>query len=157
MSTNIVRIADWGLTEEQIELIKTAFARHATNDELALFVQTCNRLRLDPFARQIFLVKRWDSSLKRDVATTQVSIDGFRLIAERTGEYRGQTAPQWCGPDGKWVDVWLDPKQPPAAARVGVHRESFREPLVRTALWSAYAQYKQDGGLTSMWGQHGVN
>jgi phage recombination protein Bet len=145
------------LTDEQIELIKTAIARGATDAELQMFVQTCKRMRLDPFARQIFLVKRWDSALKRDVATTQVSIDGFRLIAERTHQYRGQTEPQWCGRDGKWSTVWLDTETPPAAARVGVHREGFHEPLYRVALWGAYACYTKDGDLTAMWRQHGVN
>src|SRR5687768_9258625 len=97
--TSIARQQD-GLTDEQIKLITDTIAKGASRDELALFVQTCNRLKLDPFARQIFLVKRWDSNLNRMVAQSQVSIDGFRLVAERTGQYRGQTAPQWCGKDG---------------------------------------------------------
>jgi phage recombination protein Bet len=138
------------LTRDQVELIKRTIAKGATDDELQLFAQTCNRLRLDPFARQIFLVKRWDSTLSRNVAQSQVSIDGFRLTAQRSGEYRGQMAPQWCGPDGKWVDVWLSDKLP-AAARCGVYRVGFVEPLVRVAAFESYAQYKKDGGLNSMW------
>jgi hypothetical protein len=82
--------------------------------------------------------------------STQVSIDGLRLVAERTGEYEGQTKPEWCGRDGKWVDVWLSDDLP-AASRVGVHRKGFREPAWGVARFDSYAQRKKDGKLTRMW------
>lgn len=138
------------IREEQMQLLKDTICKGASDSEFQLFVQVCNRVRLDPFARQIYSIERWDSNLGRHVRQTQTSIDGFRVIAERSTEYEGQTKPEWCGTDGKWVEVWLSDK-PPAAARVGVYRHAFREPIWGVARYGAYVQKKKGGEPVHMW------
>lgn len=127
------------MSRDQIELIKRTIAKGVTDDEFALFIGTANRLGLDPFAKQIYAVKRRDHRNNIDVMTVQVSIDGFRVTAARTGQLDGQGGPWWCGDDGEWVEAWLRPN-PPAAAKVLVYRRGCTHPFTGVATFKSYVQ-----------------
>jgi phage recombination protein Bet len=155
MSDLVIALCDEAIAsnkkqQQKYDLIACTFCKDSSRDEIEMFLAICNRTGLDPFNRQIFAVKRWDARSNREIMQIQVSIDGFRLIAQRSGEYEGQTLPQWCGLDGVWKDVWLA-DQPPHACRIGVYRKGFREACFAIAIWREYCQSKKDGTPNAMW------
>jgi phage recombination protein Bet len=140
-------------TPEQVQLLKDTVCKGATDNELKLFMHVAQRTGLDPFAKQIHALKRKAQDEQgnwRETLSFQTGIDGYRLIAERTHRYEGQTKPEWCGDDGTWRDVWLSDKAP-AAARVGVYRAGFRDPVYGIALYREYVQTKRDGTPNRIW------
>lgn len=134
------------LTKDKISLVKqTILPEGSTDAELELFIHFAKRTGLDPLARQIYAMK---IKGKFSILT---SIDGFRLIAERSGHYAGQTIPMYYnGADNQWSEVWTSPGYP-AACKIGVHRTDFVEPMFAVAHWTAYAQRKADGNYSYAW------
>lgn len=127
------QLAQYENFRQEVEAMKDVIAKNCSDAELTLFVKVCRLTGLDPFTRQIYAIKRGDKM------TIQVGIDGLRLIAERSGKYQGQVGPLWCDANGEWRDVWLGTGAP-AAAKVGVRKEGFPEPLWATARFSSYEQ-----------------
>lgn len=128
--------ASWGA--DKLALLKETVAKGTTDNEFGLFVEIAKRTGLDPFVKQVYCVVREG---KNRSVTFQTGIDGYRLIAQRSGDYAGQEGPLWCGADGVWVDVWLS-AAPPSAAKVGVYRKGFASPLWGIARYDAYVQTK---------------
>lgn len=135
--------------EHQRKALAHIGVQDASNADLAVFFHTCKRTGLDPFAKQIHMIKRDGKQ------TIQVGIGGLQLVAQRTTERtKGALAyedAQWCGPDGVWRDVWLA-EEPPAAARVVVLRDGQRFPAV--AHFREYVQTHWKNGqqlVTKTW------
>lgn len=150
-------------TKEQRELIKKTVMIVAvkeplrsrpdaaiTDDELEFFLMNCIRTGLDPITKQIYGMKRYDDTLGGFRLTIEIGIDGFRLIALRNPKYDGQSAPQWCGHDGKWRDLWLE-DTPPIAARVLIYRKDISHPFFGLALW------KESKKNTKFWSDRGAS
>lgn len=131
MTQEIATLTQPEWTTEQIDLIKKTCCNGATDNQLKLFLHTAKKSGLDPLSKQIYAV------IYGGTMSIICGIDGYRLIAERSGKYRGQVGPFWCGKDGVWKDVWLD-KEKPAACKVGVYHKDFAEPLFSVVKFESY-------------------
>jgi phage recombination protein Bet len=147
------------LTDEQIGLIKATICkpkdREATDNELALFIGQCERTGLDPFARQIYAIFRKNRSSGKEEMTIQTGIDGFRIIAERTGTYAGQDGPFWLDAQGVWHESWPHKANPlPVAAKVIV-RKVIGGQVVETPAIANFEEFapRYNGNLTGLWPQ----
>lgn len=132
-------------TQDQIDLIKSQIAPKATNDELKLFIYQAKRTGLDPLARQIYAIHRkskdgngnWTERM-----TIQTSIDGFRVIAERSGDYAGQDEPIFIKEGDEHY------------CKVTVYRfrNDIRYPAaVGVAYWKEYVQTDREGKPSGLW------
>lgn len=138
-------------TSDDLELIRRFVAPKSSDHELAFFLEYAQAAGLNPFQGEIVGVPRWNAKDQREVMSIQVTVRGERTLAERTGLYGGQDPPQWCGPNGHWVEVWLDTEKPPAAARVAVYRKDWDRPAVGIARYSSYVQLNKQGQPVNLW------
>lgn len=135
MKNNITLVSSKELTDseklaKEITTLKNVIMPKGLADEdLQLFIKYCQKTGLDPFSRQIYALNIGKLSI-------QTSIDGLRVIAEKTDKYAGQES-WWCGEDGVWKDVWISDKLP-TAAKVSVYRKGFEKPISAVALMKEY-------------------
>jgi len=122
------------LTAQELQTLKATFAKDATNEEFGMFLEVCKFAGLNPFLRQVHFVKRGG------IGTIQTGIDGYRTMAEETGEYAGQEEPVYVyNEDGSLK-----------TATVRVYRKGWEHPTGATAFWTEYAQVF-NGKLGAMW------
>lgn len=121
-------------TPEDIELIRQTVCTGASDAEFKLFLNQAVRTGLDPLARQIYSIPR------KGGRTIQTGIDGYRLIAERTGLYAGSDDPVYDSEEEKQ----------PRRATVTVWKliAGERCAFTATARWD---EYKPPAGQDTMW------
>lgn len=135
------QLAHW---EIKMETWSRTYMKGASKDELELFANICQRTHLSPEMKQIYPVPRWDAKLGKEVFSFQVSIDGFRLIAERTGRY----AP------GRENTYTYNDKDELISATAFVKKQTADgtwHEVAYTAFFKEYVQLKKDGTPSKFW------
>lgn len=159
MNSNIVQVqqnSGISFNPEEILLLKKSILDDKTTDaELALFSKVCQRTGLDPFARQIFGIRR--DGKDGGKLSFQTSVDGYRLIADRTRCYAGSDDPLFDEGLSLYQHLKSD-RSNPITATVTVWKivQGVRCPFVASVSWEQYSQTYYDQSsksrkLTSTW------
>jgi len=122
------------------EQLRRFVYQNVKTDELEYFVSYCRNINLNPLYKEIYFLPLDGKYVP------YISNIGLRILAVRSGEYQGETQGFWCGEDGHWKDVWLS-SDPPAAAKIGVYRRGFIEPLWFVATYKNFAKKNKMGPL----------
>lgn len=163
-------------TQEELNSFREEMFQGFTDSQFNLAIAECKRRNLVPGQHVYFQLRNsseWNSDIGAKVSTKKLTkvttIDAFRLISQRTGEYAGQ---------GKAKFYYLDdanapsivseiplphptlsntPREPWACA-VPIYRKGFQEPVEIVCRFDAYAVTRKAGQntvLTDMWIRRG--
>ena len=122
------------MSPEDLQVLKDSMFRGFSDSEIKFSLAVAGQLNLSPLLRQVHFVKRYDKKLQRDVVTPQTGIDGFRLIADRTGLYAGNDEPAF-----EYEDTDLKKKNPiKATATVYKIVGGQRVPFKALARWDEF-------------------
>lgn len=125
----------------RIEAVRQTLCPQANDAELHIFAEVCAKTGLDPFTRQICAFKTGTGEYAK--MAFHVTIDGFRLIAARTGELNGMASPLYSTAENpnQWIEV-LPPSVLPYACKITVYRKGVEYPFSVTAKYSSYCNPK---------------
>lgn len=106
---------------------------HTPAPVISMYARVCGETRMSPFKRQVYIVKRRQKQGTDFVDRYQIQtgIDGFRAIAEETGQYAGSDDA---------IFVMDSDNKLPLSATVTVYKmvSGERCPFSATARWSEY-------------------
>jgi len=132
--------------DKRIDLIRRKYGNRAGQVDFELFISHCRKYNLSPEAQQIFLVPRGNSF------TTQVSLQGLRTLAFRTGIFGGTTGVEYVDKDGTWHKYWIK-DYPPSGARDFANREGLVTPAHHFVKFDSFCVRNNNGQLQNQWKQ----
>jgi phage recombination protein Bet len=128
-------------SEGQLQIIRDTYANGANDEEFAVLLEISRVRKLNPFTQQVYYVKRWDNKKRREVWSVQVSIEGLRAIAHRTGKFNGVSKPRYeHDADGRII-----------TCEVEVYRKDWEHPSVGLIYFEEYVQTTKEGKPTQFW------
>ncbi len=113
--------------------VRKYFCPSATDKEIVIFLQIAKLQNLNPFLREIYLVKYGNSP-----ASILTGYESYLKRAEESGKYGG-------------FKVWTEGEGPEMKACIEVYRKDWDKPLYHEVKYREYVQKTRDGRINSMW------
>jgi len=137
MEKSIVKVTESAAIELTPKTIKTYINQYATDQEIALFLNQCAMFQLNPFKREIYLIKYSSNQ----PATFVVGYEVYLKRADRTDK--------WAGMESGTED---DPKTGrPLKAWAKVYRKDWTACLYHEVYLEEYIQKTKEGEPTRFW------
>jgi phage recombination protein Bet len=111
-----------------------------TPEEGKKFLEICKAFQLNPFKREIYGIKGWDSDKGTNILTIIVGYEVYLKRAERTGLL-----------DGYEKEANFDKEGNLVSATVIIYRKDWTHPFKHIVYLSEFARRKKDGSLMKMW------
>lgn len=123
-------------TQEELATVKRYICKGATEAEIVVFLNECKMWQLNPFKKEIYLVKYSEYEPARSV----IGFNSFLKRAERQKGLKG------------WK-VWTEGKikTEEFKACIKILREGWDEPFIHEVYWDEYAQRKKSGEFNKFW------
>jgi len=129
----------WQISADEVDILKNAIAKGATDEELKFCLAVARRHKLDPFRGQIWFVKRNDKSAVGGARWIPiVGIGGMLHIAARDHKDFGSNDEPEFGPmhEVKWTYFQNSGKiQAPEWAKVTLWKKGLEHPTVAKVFW----------------------
>lgn len=106
----------------------------ATDKEIYMFLQVCKVQQLNPFLREVYLVKYSD----REPANTLIGIETFRKRACRNPKYKGHATTT----EGEGSNM---------TATTEVYVDGYKVPISCTVEYEEYVGRRKDGQVNKFW------
>ena len=133
--------------------VKTLICPYATDQETAVFLRTCQSLNLNPFAKEIYLIKYGE----KDKAAMVIAIDSYLKSAETNDNFNGIEAGIVLRDSSGKLDfregslVLTDEVEKLVGGWARVYRRDRERPFYMAVNKAECLRYTRDGNLTQFW------
>lgn len=128
--TDIIKVQEVNLVPQ---VVKDYFCKNATPQEIGLFIEVCKNTQLNPFKREIYLVKYGDNP-----ASILTGYETYLKRAEASGKWDG-------------YKVWIEGEGITLKAKIHVYRKDWSRPFEWEVSYKEAVQMKKDGTPNTFW------